>query len=836
MKRNRFLFYMMAMTLLLAGSNQGCVKISESSEGIKPENLFGEFKLAVGSFFIDPYFIHRSLEVLLYEYKNEKISKEDASKVLAFLIREMEESFRYYSCLPYLTVAKDGIRYGITDDQGPVGGGAGYPEILQTGKYVVKNAEELVNALEKAEAGDVIFVPRDVKIDMTEFMYADQYDIKLKEGVTLASDRGNNGSKGGMIYTSAMRAVPFIQMDKNARVTGLRIQGPDAKERDWKNRLKMSGIFINGTGATVDNCEISGFNYAAIEIFGSEEAIVKNNYIHDCKSVNRGFGVLAEGAFVRVEGNLFNNLRVSIKGVKRPSLRLEIANNVDMGNTKECFLRLEKSKAEGTYNEPEGVVIVNNTLLSEAPAMDIKDFLIESIEFKNNHLYQKKEEYIGLDASFGESNAFGLKDLQDEKKIDDEFRIEEYMAKHTPEMRTANITARIYYCDLSVVHDLMNTLLTELESSKEEEKEKTFGSIKNIIRTIEGYDLAYDYLEQPYTVIDGEKYGAIPDDRPLGGGYGYDEIFTDGDYVVETVEEFTDALSKAKEGEVIFVKGNATIDLTVISNTLKVNSGVTIASDRGNGDSPGALIYCDTFYAPVFELKENVRITGMCIKGPDPEPRLDFHKRSFGGDNPKGHDYYFKLVTMYGLLTNYNGLQVDNCELAGFSTGAISISGESKNHHIHHNYIHHNQRNGLGYGVSHGKAISLIEYNLFDYNRHDIQGSGEPGSGYTARYNLQMGHSLSHCFDMHGGSDRKDGTSTAGENIMIYHNTFLSEKYPYLIRGLPSGVQEFYRNAVYMPLDAYEKGYLYGWNSDYYDKFIVKDNVFNLKKDPVVIP
>ena len=94
----------------------------------------------------------------------------------------------------------------------------------------------------------------------------------------------------------------------------------------------------------------------------------------------------------------------------------------------------------------------------------------------------------------------------------------------------------------------------------------------------------------------------------LGGGYGYDEIFTDGDYVVETVEEFTDALSKAKEGEVIFVKGNATIDLTVISNTLKVNSGVTIASDRGNGDSR-ALLYCDTFYAPVFELKENVRIT-----------------------------------------------------------------------------------------------------------------------------------------------------------------------------------------------------------------------------------
>ena len=39
---------------------------------------------------------------------------------------------------------------------------------------------------------------------------------------------------------------------------------------------------------------------------------------------------------------------------------------------------------------------------------------------------------------------------------------------------------------------------------------------------------------------------------------------------------------------------------------------------------------------------------------------------------------------------------------------------------------------------------------------------GAAASGYEARNNVEMGRSLSHCFDMHGGRDRKDGTDVAG--------------------------------------------------------------------------
>lgn len=831
MKRKKLLFIALGMSLMLIGGTiwAGVGRPTPVKRERNPRNE----RLTLGSFFTDPYIVRQGLEIMIHEFQSGGLDKKEITELLKKMTREMEGSERFYEFESFLNISKKGISYGASKNEFPIGGGSGYGEIIKTGDYIVNKADDLVEALEKAKSGDVIFIPGDARIDMTEYMMADQYDILLNEGVTLASDRGYNGSKGGLLFTSTMRAAPFINAGKDSRITGLRIQGPDAEQRDWKNRLVMSGIKIEQPGVTVDNCEISAFNYAGIEV-ASVFAEIRYNYIHHIQGVNRGFGISVDGAKAIIENNLFNNLNVCVKGIRRPVVFMEIRNNVDMGNIRECFLKVDRSKKEGSLREPDCISVIHNTLLSESQPFQTGDDSREYMKVTNNCFFMNEEEYSETAFFNIESNVFGLRSMVNESS-DRQFSLEKFALAHTPDMRLANITSRIHYCDLNLVHDQMTELAKRIDET-ELSKEELLSSMCQTVKAIEGYDSAYEYLDQPYVLIEGQKYGAIPDSQPLGGGYGYHEIFTTGDYVVETTEEFIEALSKAKEGDVVFVKENAVIDLTTVGETLTVNSGVTIASNRGYLDSPGGLIYCDAFYAPIFRLKENVRITGICIKGPDPEPRLDFHKRSFAGDNPKGLDYYFKLVTMYGLLTDYSGLQVDNCELAGFSTGAISISGESKDHHIHHNYIHHNQRNGLGYGVSHGKAISLIEYNLFDYNRHDIQGSGEPGSGYEARHNLQMGHSLSHCFDMHGGSDRKDGTTTAGGDILMHHNTFLSEKYPYLIRGLPTGIQDFYRNAVYEPLSSYERGYLYGWDSEYYKKFLVRDNVFDLKNNPMVVP
>jgi hypothetical protein len=171
---------------------------------------------------------------------------------------------------------------------------------------------------------------------------------------------------------------------------------------------------------------------------------------------------------------------------------------------------------------------------------------------------------------------------------------------------------------------------------------------------------------------------------------------------------------------------------------------------------------------------------------------MDHHRRSFGPGGG-GSEYYYKFPTSEGIQTEHEHLEVDNCEISAFAHGGIFLSN-GEGHHIHHNYIHHCQYNGLGYGVVHDTASSLIEFNVFDSNRHSIAGTGRPGCGYIARHNLELGVSLSHCFDMHGGRDRKDGTDIAGTVIEIYSNTFRAPNTSIVIRGVPEKKCEVYNN------------------------------------------
>ena len=91
-------------------------------------------------------------------------------------------------------------------------------------------------------------------------------------------------------------------------------------------------------------------------------------------------------------------------------------------------------------------------------------------------------------------------------------------------------------------------------------------------------------------------------------------------------------------------------------------------------------------------------------------------------------------------------------------------------------------------------AFSLIERNLFNYNRHSLAGTGRPGSGYNASHNVEIGVSLSHMFDMHGGRNRKDGTDIAGTWMKISNNTFRSRQKALMVSGLPEETIEVHHN------------------------------------------
>ena len=82
--------------------------------------------------------------------------------------------------------------------------------------------------------------------------------------------------------------------------------------------------------------------------------------------------------------------------------------------------------------------------------------------------------------------------------------------------------------------------------------------------------------------------------NPIGGGPGYDSIVTQGDHEVSTKAELITALDAAVSGETIYVDPSAEIDLT--GEQLFIKGGVRLASNRGFGDSQGALLYSTSVY------------------------------------------------------------------------------------------------------------------------------------------------------------------------------------------------------------------------------------------------
>ena len=305
--------------------------------------------------------------------------------------------------------------------------------------------------------------------------------------------------------------------------------------------------------------------------------------------------------------------------------------------------------------------------------------------------------------------------------------------------------------------------------------------------------------DSTWVEFDNVIYGAKPDKLgPIGGGIGYVNIITKGDYNVKDLDDLLKALSKSKFGDIIFIPGETEIDLTsrifIEQIVLEVPEGVTLAGNRGYNGSKGALITSDVLDTPVMirATGSNVRITGLRIQGPNSKRYSDHHSRAFGLGG-KGREYFYKFPNSRGIQTEFSHLEVDNCEISSFShAGIYLIMG--KEHHIHHNFIHHCQYKGLGYGVCQNTASSLIEYNLFNWNRHSISAVGLPGCSYVARHNIQDEGSSSHCFDMHGGLARGDGTNIAGTAIDIYNNFFRSLQTSVFIRGIPQEKCDIHHN------------------------------------------
>jgi hypothetical protein len=304
----------------------------------------------------------------------------------------------------------------------------------------------------------------------------------------------------------------------------------------------------------------------------------------------------------------------------------------------------------------------------------------------------------------------------------------------------------------------------------------------------------------------------------VGGGECYTEKVTAGDADLTVSAsasrgDLQSTLDEASRGDVVFVDPGAEINLGYFPDqpSITVPAGVTLASNRGIGGASGALLYgemkpgSEWQGADTIVVNDDVRITGLRIEGPTP----DREKEWLGAD----HDYTDAISA-----NGASNVVIDNNELYGWPHAAVS-GGDPV--HVHHNFIHDNDQSGLGYGVSSPQWDSVIEYNLFDTNRHAIAASGSPGDGYIARFNVfgsDCVHSH-HRIDMHADDD-----GGAGEKIAVYRNTVeigdSCSGEAVNVRGTPAQRPEVYQNWFH------HSGPDAAFSTDDFDNYDTRDNQY----------
>ncbi len=332
-------------------------------------------------------------------------------------------------------------------------------------------------------------------------------------------------------------------------------------------------------------------------------------------------------------------------------------------------------------------------------------------------------------------------------------------------------------------------------------------------------------MDKDTTVITDCRYGADcnPTGSPVGGGNDYRKTILREDpivrYLVETKEDLVTALKGAKPGDAIFIEGSATIDLTGTPK-LTIPAGVTLASNRGADGSEGALIKRDSStgsaYNILFHANDGARVTGIRLQG------------------PMAGKFNFAIPSAFNMvgIRSYGNLEVDNCEIRGFTYGGILTTGTLW---AHHNFVHDNYGIGNGYGIAVSGGNALIEANIFDYNGHSITGAGKVGERYEARYNVILGHDdpSSHHIDVH---NNPLALPYSGYSYKIHHNTFLSANgtqdanFDIAIRGTPPEYGIWIYNNVFEwstdwtpPVKVTQKATL--------DKAVIKNNLIGIPAD-----
>lgn len=278
-----------------------------------------------------------------------------------------------------------------------IGGGQLYAveedNAIIEGDFVVENMDALKEALDIAEPNQIIFMPSSVQIDFTN----ESSPLLIPEGITIAGDRGVDGSKGALLFSSNKeRNTALLKViGDNVRITGFRVRGPHENiQNDYYNRGISSQ---NNSGLIIDNMEIFNWANSGVKLNnGTDNAQIHHCSIHSNQRNGNGYGVVLDGeANAVIHHNLFDSNRHSIAGSGHPGQIYEAHSNIIFANSNGHALDMhgyyEWAGPRDDKSAGEYVNIHDNTFLVTLYAIVIRGVPSEGVVITDNKFVHEEE-------------------------------------------------------------------------------------------------------------------------------------------------------------------------------------------------------------------------------------------------------------------------------------------------------------------------------------------------------------------------------------------------------------------------------------------------------------
>jgi hypothetical protein len=180
------------------------------------------------------------------------------------------------------------------------------------------SASSLSSALSGASSGDIIWIP-----GTASFALGSKKSVKA--GVILASDRGQDGSKGALLTAS----TSAFSVGDDVTFSGLRIIAASSMRTSSGSGIDAIGV----RGLEVENCEIGNFGYWCVNLKDESMAwdspnrhYIHHSLIYGAQKSGYGYGVEIWNTSAYIEACILINCRHLIASQRTQSYNTILSN------------------------------------------------------------------------------------------------------------------------------------------------------------------------------------------------------------------------------------------------------------------------------------------------------------------------------------------------------------------------------------------------------------------------------------------------------------------------------------------------------------------------------